>query len=60
MWERSISDEHVIGYGLDLDERFRNLPGLYVIADGRSALRSRLRCSNGSRGGKLLSWSRCI
>ncbi len=25
-----ISDEHVIGYGLDLDERYRNLPGLQV------------------------------
>jgi hypoxanthine phosphoribosyltransferase len=25
-----ISDEHVVGYGLDLDERFRNLPGLKV------------------------------
>lgn len=25
-----ISDEHVVGYGLDLDERYRNLPGLQV------------------------------
>jgi hypoxanthine phosphoribosyltransferase len=25
-----ISDEHVVGYGLDLDERYRNLPGLEV------------------------------
>ena len=25
-----IADEHVIGYGLDLDERYRNLPGLQV------------------------------
>jgi len=25
-----INDEHVVGYGLDLDERYRNLPGLQV------------------------------
>ncbi|MGA2804528.1 MAG: phosphoribosyltransferase family protein [Acidimicrobiales bacterium] len=33
-----ISDEHVVGYGLDLDERYRNLPGLQVAdeADLRS------------------------
>ncbi len=23
-----VSDEHVVGYGLDLDERYRNLPGV--------------------------------
>jgi hypoxanthine phosphoribosyltransferase len=35
---RVISDEHVVGYGLDLDERYRNLPGLQVAdeADLRS------------------------
>jgi hypoxanthine phosphoribosyltransferase len=27
---RVIGDEYVVGYGLDLDERFRNLPGLEV------------------------------
>lgn len=25
-----ISDEHVVGYGLDFEERYRNLPGLQV------------------------------
>jgi hypoxanthine phosphoribosyltransferase len=25
-----ISDEHVVGYGLDFDERYRNLTGLQV------------------------------
>jgi hypoxanthine phosphoribosyltransferase len=25
-----INDEHVVGYGLDLEERYRNLPGLQV------------------------------
>jgi hypoxanthine phosphoribosyltransferase len=25
-----INDEHVVGYGLDLDERYRNLPSLQV------------------------------
>jgi hypoxanthine phosphoribosyltransferase len=25
-----IADEHVVGYGLDLDERYRNLPSLEV------------------------------
>jgi hypoxanthine phosphoribosyltransferase len=29
---RAIGEEYVIGYGLDLDERFRNLPAL-VVAD---------------------------
>ena len=27
---RVINDEHVVGYGLDLDERYRNLPRLQV------------------------------
>jgi hypoxanthine phosphoribosyltransferase len=31
---RVISDEHVVGYGLDLDERYRNLPGLQVADEG--------------------------
>lgn len=26
-----IGDEHVIGYGLDLDERYRNLPAIQVV-----------------------------
>jgi hypoxanthine phosphoribosyltransferase len=26
-----ISDEYAVGYGLDLDERYRNLPGLQVV-----------------------------
>jgi hypoxanthine-guanine phosphoribosyltransferase len=28
-----ISDEHVVGYGLDLDERYRNLRGLQVAEE---------------------------
>ncbi len=28
---RAIGDEYLVGYGLDLDERYRNLPGLQVI-----------------------------
>lgn len=28
-----ISDEHVVGYGLDLDERYRNLRGLEVAGE---------------------------
>jgi hypoxanthine phosphoribosyltransferase len=28
---RVIGDEYVVGYGLDLDERCRNLPGLEVV-----------------------------
>ncbi len=28
---RTIGEEYVVGYGLDLDERFRNLPDLRVI-----------------------------
>lgn len=28
---REIGDEYVVGYGLDLDERFRNVPGLKRI-----------------------------
>lgn len=26
-----LSDEFVVGYGLDLDERFRNLPGVHAL-----------------------------
>ena len=28
-----IRDEHVVGYGLDFDERYRNLPGLEVAEE---------------------------
>jgi hypoxanthine phosphoribosyltransferase len=30
-----LPDEFVVGYGLDLDERFRNLPGVHALAGGR-------------------------
>ena len=33
---RVIGDEYVVGYGLDLDERFRNLSDLVVIDPGRA------------------------
>ncbi len=26
-----IGEEYVVGYGLDIDERFRNLPGLEIV-----------------------------
>ncbi|MHB8245812.1 MAG: phosphoribosyltransferase [Acidimicrobiales bacterium] len=28
---QTIGDEYVVGYGLDLDERFRNLPSLTIV-----------------------------
>lgn len=30
----TIPDVFVVGYGLDYDERFRNLPGLYSLQEG--------------------------
>jgi hypoxanthine phosphoribosyltransferase len=29
----TVPDEFVVGYGLDCDERFRNLPDIYVMED---------------------------
>lgn len=29
----SVPDAFVVGYGLDYDERFRNLPGLYILEE---------------------------
>jgi hypoxanthine phosphoribosyltransferase len=29
----SVSDRFVVGYGLDYDERFRYLPGLYCLKE---------------------------
>ena len=29
-----LADEFVVGYGLDLDERFRNLPGVHALDTG--------------------------
>ena len=35
----TVPDELFVGYGFDLDERYRNLPALHVLrADGRGAL----------------------
>jgi hypoxanthine phosphoribosyltransferase len=31
---RVIGEEHVVGYGLDLDERYRNVPALQVADEG--------------------------
>ncbi len=31
----TIGEEYVVGYGLDADERYRNLPGLHVLEDGQ-------------------------
>jgi hypoxanthine phosphoribosyltransferase len=30
----TVPDEFFVGYGFDLDERFRNLPDLHLAADG--------------------------
>jgi hypoxanthine phosphoribosyltransferase len=34
---RAISDEHVLGYGLDHEERYRNLPSV-VVANGKDVV----------------------
>ena len=36
----TVPDEFFVGYGFDLDERFRHLPDLHVVHEGRSRLRA--------------------
>ena len=36
----TVPDEFFVGYGFDLDERYRHLPDLHVVRDGQSRLRA--------------------
>jgi hypoxanthine phosphoribosyltransferase len=36
----TVPDEFFVGYGFDLDERYRHLPDLHVVHEGRSRLRA--------------------
>jgi hypoxanthine phosphoribosyltransferase len=33
----TIPDEFFVGYGFDLDERYRNLPDLHLVVNGHGA-----------------------
>src|SRR5207244_11351178 len=36
----TVPDEFFVGYGFDLDERYRHLPDLHVVRDGENRLRA--------------------
>jgi hypoxanthine phosphoribosyltransferase len=39
----TIPDEFFVGYGFDLDERYRNLPDLHLVVNGRGTANGKVR-----------------